>query len=568
MKKIFLSFLIFAPLLQAKAQKAKDSINTEVINVVSSYKPTISDAFKEKDVPKIQKDKNPKKQLNYSINSKPIRSVFRPNIGAYKTAIKDKSEIELTNFVKLGYGNYNTPLLEAFIHRHKKQHEAELYVFNKTSEGGIKGIQLDNDYLTTKIEAAYKNNQKTYNWNTKIGYHKEQQNWYGIPTEYTPLVLDAMNVKQSYNRFFLKGGLSFEKNKLRNITAAFFTTTDSYKSSETEFYVTPTFEFKLKENKIVSRFDLNVLNGSFENEDTETQRDYDFVNIGTSAYYQIAKEDYFFSIGAKIKYNAAIENSKNTFKIYPDLKIDYVLVKEIFNIYGGIYGDLLQNTYREITKINPFVKPNLDMRVTDNNYTAFAGFKGKLSSRIDYKIKASYAQESDRLLFKSSPNTTNGTTILPSENYNAGNSFMTVYDDVKTLEVFGELNAQLNDDFSIGGNIQIDNYTTENEEEAWNLAPFKASLHALYRLNKWNFKTTLFSKGIRKDLLTDLNSAEQPVNIDAFVDLNLSTKYQITDNWSAFIQLNNVLNTKYETFTSYQVQGFQFLAGAKYSFDF
>ena len=568
MHKIFLSLVMLAPLLQVKAQKEKDSINTEVINVVSSYKPTISDAFKSKDLPVINKGKRQKKQLKYRINSTPIRSVFRPNIGSYKVALKDKSEIALPNYIKVGYGNYNTPLLEAYLHRQKKQHEGHLYIYNKTSEGGIKGVQLDNNYLTTKIEGAYKNNQKNHVWNAKIGYHKDLQNWYGIPFEYSNTVLDAMDVKQSYNRFFVSGAVSFKNNTLRDIKTSFFSISDAFKSSETQFSVAPTFEFTIADNKIITDIELSVLNGAFKPEELATELDYDFVNLGTSAHYQIAAENYFFSIGAKVRYNAAIADSKNTFKIYPDLKIDYVLVEEICNIYAGISGDLYQNSYREITRANPFVRPDLEIRVTDNNYTTFAGFKGKLSSRIDYTLKASYALENDKLLFRASPNTTDGNTLLLEKSYAAGNSFLAVYDDVKTFGLFGEINVQLKDGITVGGNIQIDNYSTENEEEAWNLPPFTASIHALYNLNKWNFKAALFTKGERKDIVIDNMNSQTIVNLEAFADLNLSTTYKFTDNWSGFIALKNILNSNYETFSNYQVQGFQVLGGVKYSFDF
>ena len=58
------------------------------------------------------------------------------------------------------------------------------------------------------------------------------------------------------------------------------------------------------------------------------------------------------------------------------------------------------------------------------------------------------------------------------------------------------------------------------------------------------------------------------VTKETFADLNLSTTYKFTDKWSGFIALKNVLNSDYETFSNYQVQGFQVLAGAVYSFDF
>ena len=117
------------------------------------------------------------------------------------------------------------------------------------------------------------------------------------------------------------------------------------------------------------------------------------------------------------------------------------------------------------------------------------------------------------------------------KSYAAGNSFLAVYDDVKTFGLFGEINAQLNDGITVGGNIQIDNYTTENEEEAWNSPPFSASIHALYNLERWTFKAALFTKGERKDTRIDPTNFQTIVNLEGFADLNLSTNYKFTDNW-------------------------------------
>ena len=59
MKYIYIA--LFLGTLSLSAQQEKDSISTEVINVVTSYKPTISDAFKANETPKISVVLNDKK---------------------------------------------------------------------------------------------------------------------------------------------------------------------------------------------------------------------------------------------------------------------------------------------------------------------------------------------------------------------------------------------------------------------------------------------------------------------------------------------------------------------------
>ena len=70
MRKIVLTLCLCTLIsaINAQTNKAKDTIKTEVINVVTSYTPTISDAFKIKKNPKIKLGaKTQKKQLKYQI---------------------------------------------------------------------------------------------------------------------------------------------------------------------------------------------------------------------------------------------------------------------------------------------------------------------------------------------------------------------------------------------------------------------------------------------------------------------------------------------------------------------
>lgn len=56
--------------------------------------------------------------------------------------------------------------------------------------------------------------------------------------------------------------------------------------------------------------------------------------------------------------------------------------------------------------------------------------------------------------------------------------------------------------------------------------------------------------------------------LNSFVDVNLDGGYHFNDKFSAFLKLNNVLNTNYQRFANFNTQGFQALAGFTYKFDF
>ncbi len=54
-----------------------------------------------------------------------------------------------------------------------------------------------------------------------------------------------------------------------------------------------------------------------------------------------------------------IEFDDSKFFIYPNIEASYRVVDEILIAYGGIKGDLIQNSYYDFANENPFVSPNL-----------------------------------------------------------------------------------------------------------------------------------------------------------------------------------------------------------------
>ena len=56
------------------------------------------------------------------------------------------------------------------------------------------------------------------------------------------------------------------------------------------------------------------------------------------------------------------------------------------------------------------------------------------------------------------------------------------------------------------------------------------------------------------------------VELDAFFDLNLTSEYLISNQFSVWARMNNILAKEYEMLYRYPVRGFQFMIGASYSF--
>ena len=116
-QNIFL--FIFSIVISANSfaqERKKDTIDTNVINVVKPYTPTISDAFKVKEIPSLDDEETTaKKEIKYNIFSFPVASTFTPAKG--KAAVVDKAKpVKLfDNYASLGVGTYTTILGEVYL---------------------------------------------------------------------------------------------------------------------------------------------------------------------------------------------------------------------------------------------------------------------------------------------------------------------------------------------------------------------------------------------------------------------------------------------------------------------
>jgi hypothetical protein len=564
MKKIQLLFLTVLHTAIGFSQTEKDSIQTEIIHVITSFNPHISEAYKIKDKPAIHSTTFLKKNVSYKIAPSPINSAFEPNIGSYKSVKLPPKTRSFPNYIKAGYGSYGTPMIEGFATHKKREHQYQYTLFNRSSEGGIPDVELDNNNLKTAIGFTYINTKGNFDWEATTNYQKTLQNWYGSAVNLDRSVHTDLQEKQVYNLFSIGGKLNFQKKHLKKTSASLQTFSDKFDSKETEFNAAASFEFPLLKETLQSQFELNFLNGEFKKEyETDSAINYDFFGISAQASVPFQKDNFYLSIGAKINYISDLENRQNKVHFYPDLRIDFTVLEEVLNAYAGVTGGLQQNSYRELAVKNPFVSPTLTIQPSNNSSSFFTGVKGNLSADIHYDLKAVLRQENDKAFFRQNKSLTDGTGTLEN-GYEAGNSFYVIYDQMRTFGLEGSIAAALSEKWISGASFSFRSYTLDKEEKAWNLPAFESKLHATYKQDKWSGSSHLKIVGKRYDydLLSDAN-----ITLKAYADLSANVNYDFDTKWTAFVEINNLLNNNYERFANFNVQGFQLLAGVIYKFD-
>jgi hypothetical protein len=587
-KSLFLLFLLASVVVVAqkksKREKAKDTIKPDdVITVITSYTPTISDAFKIKKTPKlVLSDKTRKKKLTYKIFSAPVASTFIPKSGVVKGIDVGKKERLFDNYVAAGYGNFNTPFVEAFFHQNRKfEDDFGIYLKYISSEDGVETTPLDNGYTNIRVGAYYRKEDRYFTWKIGGNVERDTYNWYGLPEiNFDDQTIASILEEQRYEFYELEGEVIFKDAYINDIQSSLSLFSDNFGSQEIRFQLQPNFELPL--TRINRRWDdlnlkteIDYLQGEFEQSYRDTENvSYSFLNVALNPTYRFDWNDFNIKLGTKLYLAMDLENSLTDFLAYPDVQITYPLISKLANIYVGAGGDLHMNSFRSFSQDNPFVSPTLFMTTTNEQYNLFGGLNGKFSSDVSFDLRASYKSNEDQALFIRNNSKSNGVFdafATPLLGYEYGNSFSVTYDDITTLSIFGELEVDVTKRLVVGGNVQFNSYTTTRQREAWNLPELEGALFGKYKNDKWYASANIFFVGERLDLLyngTFPSNANQIQTLDAFVDVNLNGGYHFNDFVSVFVKLNNILNTDYERFANFNVQGFQVLGGVTYKFDF
>ena len=562
-----LAAVLYGQKIESQNPKTRslDSIDTQVVTIVKPYTPKISDAFKLKKAPSIMISEDSQKSIKYTIYSIPVASTFTPAKGNSIGVKRLKKEKSFQNYTSLSLGNYGTVLGDLFLnHKLGRGETLAGYVEHHSSQGGIDGLQLEDSFSNNKVRVNYVQALKTFTWTTDLAYARQAVNWYGLPYPTTV----SINSKQVYSALSLSSDMQFTKGVFQTGSVDFQRFSDAYSSQEYRLKAESSLQLNIFDKSINSDLSIDYLNGKFnQNYLDPEQNSYGNTLFSVSPSYKYSQGDLAVSVGVRATFLIDSNRSINRFYIYPNIEASYSVVNSIVLAYAQIKGDLIQNTYSDFAQINPFISPTLEIRPSSTPYKLIVGSKGKLSKSIAYDLNGSYSKQNNKALFRSN----SILNLSALTNFNQGNSFGIVYNDIDVFNASGALEFDMSQKLILRLKGDFYKYTSNLEPTVWNLPDFEASLFLNYQISyKWSLVGNLFYCGDRQDSTTNDSLLTETTNetLDSFFDANLQLDYQVSSQWGAFLKVNNMTNANYSRWNHYPVQGFQVLGGASYKFDF
>ncbi len=557
-KIVMKTFLLFGVALLAVINLQAQT--NEDVYIIGGYNPTISDAFKINENPKITDTVIAKPQLSYSIQSQPIKTSFTVEPIKPAKMIGEPLTKLYMSYIKIGFGNKITPFGEVYVNNLRSSNQSVGFYFKHLSSAGkIKDFGFPG-YSDNKASVYANRYFQFHTLKVEADYLRNVVHLYGFKPSEIPLS-DTLE-KDDYKQRFLKVGgeinyFSTYPDSARlnhSFGIKYYNLSDLYQSMEDHI------GFKGNINKGVK-----LLGKSFENQllglntvadiygdnisDTLTTEGTIKLNPFYAADYDILKINVGFNVVFQLKEDAEV-------KLNPDLKLSLNVANNVFIIFAGYRADQYRNNLFDFSAENPFINTKLPLLFSNKKSELYGGIKGSLSSYLSYNAYVSKSTIENMPLF-----VTDTADVLK-------NRFTVVYDKVKVFNTHTEIAFQKTEKYKLMLISNFYQYFTTAELEAWHKPNMDVKLVFNYNLkNKIIAKAEIFA--LNRVYAKTFSASNQPevfpVALKGTVDVNLGFEYRYSKILSGFLNFNNIGAIRYQQWYNYPSYGFNAMAGITYA---
>lgn len=574
-KTVFKNYGIVALLLglgtQAYAQEDPTKpVTVDSFDVVRDYKPILADAVKIRRSPDMTNKRSYMPKLNYgNIPDKKLDI----NTGLKELNVQElpftKLQDNKSNFVKVGVGNLGTILGEAYL---------AIEDYENIRFGGYakhinqKGNLDAQKYSREEIGVFGRRIFSQFTVDGTLGYNRYATNFYGNPVDINNLPLNVNKLAQHFNDIFFVGELvsNYDPNNPNAFSYSAkldaYTFKDKFKAGENSVALSGNINKRVKTFNIGinAAVDINTIDGAAN---TAASKKYNNSLATVNPYISFKGNNYTLTLGANI---VSEFGDSSRFNVFPAAEVDFSVVPGYVHIFGGITGGAHKASFKRFAELNPYLGPALNYQNMLERLSAFGGVKGNVGAAFGYKAKLMYKTIEGLPLFVNDMNT-------PYQ-------FAVVYDGnadkkVTYVGIEGEMNVRLSQLVNIGGRINIDNYTTSTQEEAWFTPKLRFAANARFNISEKLyidaealFHGLSYAKAYEYDLnqfgptTPAIPGSAYKATIPEFFDLSGGAEYKATSQLGVFVKVNNIFNKEYQRYLYYPRMGFNMIGGINYSF--
>jgi hypothetical protein len=522
--------------------QAQDTTKRKSIDITSTFKPVLREAVKINFHASPPLPDTSKPRLTYNIPSQFLLLNYQPGeLKPVALQIDTLLSWENRNFIKVGAGNVNLPYIKTgFSFGDGKNSFFNIFADEFASKGTL---PYQKSSLTDVSVSGSIKTQKNLEWDGRLGFKSDGNYLYGFQPD--TLKYTRQQLQQNFQTFGGKIGLrnmeptEFGLIYTPNLTVSVFDDNHNPKASES--------------NSILNLPLQKAIGDQFA------------FNLGFTAdltNYRLngnATENNLFFVSPALLYKTHSVNleagltpswDQGEFHLLPNFMADISTSDQRLTIQLGWISFYNKGSYQRYESINPWLaQPGelLNTRVQDR----YVGIKGALDNHFTYSAKVGFQEFWNMPLFVN--DSIDGKTFVISNE-----------SSMEDLQVHAEIGYTLGEKFTASAGVNINQYTgLHDNEKAYGLLPYELNANLRWEVIKglW-LKSDLwqFNAGYYRGLHGDFYRA------GTGFDLNAGVEFRITRQLNLWLQMNNLLNDKYQRWNQYQVYGFNILGGVVFAF--
>ncbi len=522
---------------QQKAASPDTVIKSNTIEIIQSYKPEVKQAPKPEFAPSLPPADTAKPAYNYEVPQQALYYTYN-SIPLRPLALgKDTAIIPFANYVKLGAGNLSTIYLDAGIGSLSgKDYTTAIHVHHISQKGDVNFQQS----ALTGLEADGSLHRNGNIWHAFVDGERNQYNYYGYDHNYTE---NSDSLKQTF--LSLKGGVDMQNEnygyKNLNYHPSVFASlySDKYSAEETTIGINAPVSYDID-----TSLQLNAgINGTF------TQLNVNSASKGNNIVQLVAGAVFHNSAFIGHAYIDPTLGEGSNFYVLPDLAAGYKSPKGLFTATAGWQSLLHQNTYEQLSTLNPYMVNTYDIRQTKSD-EVYADIESNLGKHVTLSGRLSWWQYGNLPLFLN--------------NMGDQRLFYIVYDDKLNATSFRiAARYQVANTFAVGLNGTFYSYYDGTQRHAWEEPTAKLKGDLLFRplpsLTITGYLTYL-------DGMYALNTNNQDVKLNGYFDIGGNIEYNIIPRLSVFVQVTNLLNNRNQRWFGYDSYGANIYGGIRLKF--
>ena len=538
--------LIANCLLPIAASAQKDTLKkTSTIDINSAYKPVLRNAVKINFSATHLNADTTAPVLTYNIPPQNLFYSYQP-IPLNPLALQQDTNLYLglRNYVKVGYGNLATPYVSAgFSFGDGKKFLANVYASYISSKGKL----VYQDYSKLNLKAAGSIFLPANEVYAGVDVKLDENFLYGYDTAIYKY--SKKDVRQQFQDVSAKIGIrntktgEFGINYNPNLQVSNFINVN--KLNETSFILTAPVEKQFGEVftfRVEAKADITAY----------TTKNLLPANVKiNNNVFQVAPSLVFSTPRFSINGGVVPTWDNGKFIWLPNVFAEAFIKENVFAFQAGWVGRYTKNTYRNLSAINPYLKPiTAQLNTKETEY--YGGIKATLGKHFNFNAKAGYVTYTNLPFFINDTATDNKGFVISNETR------------VSNFKIHGDISYISKEKFTVSAGLTFNGYTgMKNNAKAWHTIPMEFTSS----LRWWAFKQVLLKGDFyafgKQHYLAKGNVSKV---MDPGSDFSAGIEFKINKTFSAWMDVNNIFNTKYQRWHNYEVYGMNLMGGVRVNF--